>query len=80
MPASQAVFSGNTVTLTIIDGGVGDDDLTPNGVIADAGGVGVPDASAANAIPTLSDWGLIILASLIALFGMRRVARVSPPR
>lgn len=35
MPAAQAVVAGNTVTLTIIDGGVGDDDLTANGAIVD---------------------------------------------
>lgn len=44
MPPAQAVFSGNTVTLSITDGGVGDDDLhlLPNGVIVDQGGPGVP--------------------------------------
>ncbi|MBI5739648.1 MAG: DUF1573 domain-containing protein [Nitrospirae bacterium] len=37
-----AVISGNTVTLTLIDGGAGDADGTANGVIVDPGGVGVP--------------------------------------
>ncbi|MDP4029774.1 MAG: choice-of-anchor U domain-containing protein, partial [Gallionella sp.] len=42
MPAAQAVFAGDTVTLTIFDGGVGDDDLAANGAIVDQGGPGVP--------------------------------------
>ncbi len=37
-----AVFSGNTVTLTIKDGGTGDDDLIENGSIIDPGGPGSP--------------------------------------
>ena len=65
MPPSQAVFSGNTVTLTITDGGVGDDDLLANSVIPDAGGPGVPDSG--GGIPTLSEWGMIILTALLAL-------------
>jgi hypothetical protein len=35
---SNAVFSGNTVTLTLTDGGAGDDDGDDNGVIVDPGG------------------------------------------
>lgn len=75
MPAAQAVFTGNTVTLTIVDGDVGDDDLTANGVIVDAGGPGllvaVPGGTVA--IPTLSEWALILLSTLMALFGWRRL-------
>jgi hypothetical protein len=66
MPPAQAVFSGNTVTLTISDGGVGDDDfaLGPNGIIVDQGGPGVP---AVTGIPTLSQWGMVLLSGLLAL-------------
>lgn len=59
-----AVISGNTATLTITDGGVGDDDLTANGTIVDQGGPGFP---AATSIPTLSQWGMVILSVLLAL-------------
>jgi len=38
-----AVISGNTVTLTITDGGAGDDDLTVDGNISDPGGPGNPE-------------------------------------
>ena len=37
-----ATIAGNTVTFTIPDGGLGDDDLAVNGIIVDAGGPGVP--------------------------------------
>jgi ubiquitin len=67
-----ASFSGNTVTLTLTDGGEGDDDLFANGVIVDPGGP-VSTANAAS-IPTLSEWGMILLSALLALgtFGIMR--------
>jgi len=34
-------LTGSTATFTITDGGLGDDDLTVNGTIIDAGGPGV---------------------------------------
>jgi hypothetical protein len=61
-----ATISGNTVTLTIVDGGVGDDDLAANSVIVDQGGPGVPGA-AATAVPTLSEWAMALLAMLLVL-------------
>jgi hypothetical protein len=73
MPPSQAVIAGNTVTLTITDGGVGDDDLVANSVIVDQGGPGVPAGVAG--IPTLSEWGLISLFGLMGLFGVAQVRR-----
>jgi len=78
MPPGQAVFAGNTVTLTITDGGVGDDDLAANGIIVDQGGPGVPGAPGGTAsIPTLSEWGIILLAGLMGLFGMGAMRRRS---
>jgi len=62
-----AVISGNTITLTLTDGADGDDDMTANSVIADPGGPGVSVSSAATSIPTLSEWGMIILSGLMAL-------------
>ncbi|MFZ5483949.1 MAG: IPTL-CTERM sorting domain-containing protein [Pseudomonadota bacterium] len=64
MPANQVAISGNTITLTITDGGVGDDDLAANGTIVDQGGPGIPVPSA---IPTLSQWGMILLSGFLAL-------------
>jgi len=73
MPPAQAVFAGNTVTLTITDGGVGDDDLNAtNGIIVDQGGPGLPGAAG---IPTLSEWALMLLAGLMGVFGMGAVRR-----
>jgi hypothetical protein len=70
MPPAQAIFAGNTVTLTIIDGGVGDDDLTANGIIIDQGGPGVPGGAAG--VPTLSEWAMLALIGLMGLIGARR--------
>ena len=40
-----AVINGNEITLHFVDGDRGDDDLTANGTIVDAGGPGSPQAS-----------------------------------
>lgn len=67
MPA--ATVAGNTATFTITDGSLGDDDLTANGGIVDQGGPGVPGAVV---IPTLSEWAMLLLLSLlIGLSGWR---------
>jgi len=63
----NAVISGNTVTLTLTDGALGDNDLAANGLIADPGGVGV--GGDATAIPTLSEWAMMLLSGLLGLFG-----------
>lgn len=63
-----AQFSGRTVTLTIVDGGTGDDDLTANGSIVDGGGIAVPDpAASANAVPALDSAALAALALMMLL-------------
>ena len=69
-----AVISGDrlSITLTLTDGALGDDDATANGEITDPGGPGFTDATS---IPTLSEWGLILLASLMAMFGLANVRR-----
>ncbi|MDQ1313994.1 MAG: sorting protein [Pseudomonadota bacterium] len=68
-----ATISGNTATFSITDGGLGDDDLTANGTIVDQGGPGVPAEAAA--IPTLSEWALLLLAGLMGLFGVGAMRR-----
>jgi hypothetical protein len=66
---------GNTVTYSITDNGLGDDTFTgADGVINDPA-VPVPLGSGPASIPTLSEWGMIILASLMALFGLWQVRR-----
>jgi hypothetical protein len=63
-----ATVNGTTVTFTIQDGQIGDDDLTANGIIVEPGGPGLStDAVATSAsIPTLHDATLAALALLIA--------------
>lgn len=66
-----AVVTGNTVRFTVTDGGLGDDDGSANGAVADPGGIGVLDpalaAAAVSAIPALSHAALAALALLLAL-------------
>jgi CSLREA domain-containing protein len=78
-----ATIAGNTATFSITDGGLGDDDLDVNGTIVDQGGPGVPGApGGVAAIPTLSEWGMILLAGMLGLFGMgvmrRRTSKSGP--
>ncbi|HLX24295.1 MAG TPA: DUF11 domain-containing protein [Usitatibacter sp.] len=61
-----AVISGNTATLTITDGGLGDDDLIANGVISDPGG----PAFGALTVPTLSEWMLALLGLVLMGLGI----------
>lgn len=71
-----ALIAGNTVTLTIVDGGLGDDDLTINSVIVDQGGPAVAALPAGVAsIPSLGEWGVILLAGLMGVFGLAGVRR-----
>ena len=65
-----AVISGNTVTLTLTDGGLGDNDLTANSVIVDPGGPGVPGGAGVSAVPTLSQWAQMVLSALVAALGI----------
>ncbi|MDD0838196.1 SMP-30/gluconolactonase/LRE family protein [Curvibacter sp. HBC61] len=55
-----------SITLTLSDGALGDDDGTVNGVITDPGGPGVP-LNAATAVPALSPWALATLGLLLML-------------
>jgi len=73
-----ATITGNTAVFTITDGGLGDDDLDPNnGVIVDQGGPGVPGAgNGAAAIPTLSEWALILFSVLLGSLVWRPRRRV----
>jgi hypothetical protein len=59
-----ANISGNTVTFTITDGQIGDDDLSANGTIVDQGG---PAFRINTAIPALSDSMRVALGLLLAM-------------
>ncbi|WP_311230734.1 MULTISPECIES: IPTL-CTERM sorting domain-containing protein [unclassified Acidovorax] len=64
-----ATINGNTVSLAFTDGGSGDDDLVINGTISDPGGVALALAvggGGAVGIPTLSQWGVLLLSLLVA--------------
>ncbi len=64
----DATVAGNSVSFSIIDGEIGDDDLSANGVIVDQGGPGVRLAAT---IPTLAEWARLLLVLLLLMLGMR---------
>lgn len=75
-----AVISGNTVTFSVTDGGLGDHDLRANSVIKDPGGVAInkdaPSTGEVTAVPTLNAIGLWMLSLLVlALGGVRTLRR-----
>lgn len=77
---NQLEISGSLVRFTLTDGGLGDDDITVNGVIVDQGGVGVPAAavgpgSNVAAIPLVAPWALAALAAGLGLFGCGTLRR-----
>jgi len=75
-PFAGAALAGNKATLTLVDGGSGDDDGAQNGRIVDPGGVAVlaaaPGPGGAASIPTLGDWELMLLATILGLLAWRR--------
>ena len=75
LDASRAVFANDrmSVTLTLTDGGAGDHDLLANGTIVDPGGPALVPAP--DPIPTLSEWAMIFLASLMGMFAYARTRR-----
>ncbi len=67
-----AVISGNTITLTLTDGGAGDSDLSVNGIIDDPGGPAWITQDVAP-IPTLPQWAMILLAGIMGMLAFNRM-------
>ena len=63
----------NIITITLQDGGIGDDDGVANGVIVDQGGPGIPTAVAR--VPTLTPIGITALAGLLLIIGISRIKK-----
>ena len=68
-PATLDLAAG-TATFALEDGGPGDDGPAGDGRIVDPGGAGLLAAPAS--IPTLSQWGVLLLSGLLALLALRR--------
>lgn len=73
-PITNATITGSVVQFSITDGGTGDDDdvagqiTDPSGaVLAPGSAPGTAPGAAANSIPTLSEWALVLLAMLLGL-------------
>jgi hypothetical protein len=70
LPAS---INDHTVTFTLIDGGIGDNDSLRNGALSDPGGPAYGPSQSVE-VGTLSEWGLILLAMALAAAGLRRLS------
>ncbi|QIL79311.1 ExeM/NucH family extracellular endonuclease [Diaphorobacter sp. HDW4A] len=76
-----STVSGQTVSFTLQDGGLGDDDLKADGNIADPTALVAPQAvtppAATVAVPVLNAWGLLMLALSFLSFAplARRLSR-----
>ena len=79
LPDSQVSISADrkTWTITITDGGLGDDDLLANGAVLDQGGPGVPAGARASgvSVPLLPLPLVVLLAGIIGIVGVRRFRR-----
>lgn len=66
-PMPGASISGNTVVLTLVDGGIGDSDGVADGRIVDPGGPAIVAAVGApvTPVPTLSEGALVLLAAML---------------
>lgn len=68
-PATLDLAAG-TATFALEDGGPGDDGPAGDGRIVDPSGAGLLAAPAS--IPTLSQWGVLLLSGLLTLLALRR--------
>jgi uncharacterized repeat protein (TIGR02543 family) len=69
-----ATIGSSTVRFTLTDNGAGDADNTV-GTIRDPSGLAFDLATVVSSIPTLSEWGMLFLVSLMAMFGIRNTRR-----
>ena len=69
---SQVTIAGNTVVLTLTDGGTGDTNPTP-GEISDPSGPAF--GSGPTPIPTLSEWAMLLLTLLLSGLAWRQLAQ-----
>jgi hypothetical protein len=75
--SNVTVNSSTSITLHLVDGQLGDD-TGIDGVIVDQGGPGQPNGNGAVAVPTMSEWGMILfmaLAGLSSAYYLRRQKR-----
>jgi hypothetical protein len=68
---------GHVIQIPLVDGGLGDDDLTANGVIIDQGGPGNPSGGGAAGVPVFPNIYIGIAAALgagvLAYFARKRI-------
>jgi uncharacterized repeat protein (TIGR02543 family) len=69
---NRATFGASTVQYTVQDNQEGDSERDAPGVITDPVALAAP--AALTSIPTLSEWGLMLLAGLMLMLGMRQAS------
>jgi hypothetical protein len=67
-----SAINGNQITITLIDGGIGDDDGLVNGIIHDDGGPSIPQTPVPP-VPEVPMIALMGIGVLTLLFVMRRM-------
>jgi len=62
----------NQFSITLTDGGIGDDDGMINGHIIDPGGPGIPFSTKtiATSVPTLTEWGMLFFFCILIFTGI----------
>ena len=70
----QVEVSGNSVHVTLVDGGSGDADLTPNNRICDPIGGAIPDPDP-TPVPAIPLWILLAIAAGAGIMGARRLQK-----
>ena len=75
---AHGTISGDTVSYSVTDDGVGDNETTNPGVIEDPFApllLAAPPPATAQPIPTLGEWGLLLLSVLTAALGLGTLRR-----
>jgi hypothetical protein len=70
-----ATISGNSISFSLTDGGLGDTDGTANGTIVDPGGAALPAMVPVKPIPVNQPWILVLLSGLLLLGGAYAMRR-----
>ncbi|RYE39752.1 MAG: IPTL-CTERM sorting domain-containing protein [Hyphomicrobiales bacterium] len=75
---AHGTITGNSVSYTVQDNGVGDNDPVAGQIddpFALVLAAAVPGPGGVASIPTLSEWGVILMSALLAMFGLCRMRR-----
>ena len=75
----HGTITGDMVTYTVQDDGTGDNDTTTPGAIADPFALMALPTEGTVGIPTLSQWGVLVLSALLGLAALHHIFRKKRP-